>query len=355
MGRILFAIPGDLATLTGGYGYDRRVLGAMRALGLDVVHVPLPASFPEPPEADVARALGAIAEAHRPGDVLLVDGLAYGAMPQRAIRGIAAPIVALCHHPLCLETGLDPSRMLALRESERQALALADHVIATSETTGELLVQEFSLEPRRLTIAAPGTDWARRAPGGGRPPILLAVGSIIPRKAFCLLVEALDGLQHLDWRLRLVGASGRSPPTAAALVEQIAANGLASRVDLLGELSGPDLETAFATSDIFVSPSVFEGYGMALAEAMAHGLPIVMTSAGAASATVPDAVALKVSPLDSIGLREALREIIVDAELRKKLSEESWRAGQVLPRWDDTARKIAATLEAVSLAPRSAP
>jgi glycosyltransferase involved in cell wall biosynthesis len=166
-----------------------------------------------------------------------------------------------------------------------------------------------------------------------------------PRKAFGLLVESLSGLQHLDWRLRLVGASHRSPPTAAALVEQIAARGLERRVDLLGELSGEDLEAAFATSDVFVSPSLFEGYGMALAEAMAHGLPIVMTTAGAAASTVPDAAALKLAPLDVLGLRMALQEIIADVGVRQKLSDESWRAGQNLPQWGDTAGKIAVALE----------
>ena len=348
MKRILFAIPGDLATLTGGYGYDRRILCALRELGLDVVHVALPASFPEPTAADVKTALAAINEVLRPGDVVLVDGLAFGALPREAIRDIGAPVVALCHHPLCLETGLDPLPMQALFESEREALALADHVIVTSGDTAELLVRDFAVEAQKLTIGPPGTDSAPRARGSDGPPILLAVGSIIPRKAFGLLVEALGGLQHLDWRLRLVGASHRSPPTAAALVEQIAACGLERRVDLLGELSGEDLEAAFATSDVFVSPALFEGYGMALAEAMAHGLPIVMTTAGAAASTVPDAAALKLAPLDAPGLRMALQEIIADVGVRQKLSDESWRAGQNLPQWGDTAGKIAAALRFAS-------
>lgn len=343
MTRFLFAIPGDLAARTGGYGYDRRVLAALPGQGVEAVHLPLPGSFPRGGAEDAAAAVRAVNGALAADDVVLMDGLAFGVLPPEAIRAIAAPIIALCHHPLCLEAGLAPARAEALRESERRALALAAHVIVTSPHTAVILTRDFGVPERRISIALPGSDRAPRARGADGAVALLAVGSIIPRKAFDVLIEALAGLADLDWRLRLAGSPDHSPATAAAVNRLIAGRGLGARVELLGELAEPELDRLFATSDIFVSSSLYEGYGMALAEAMARGLPIIATMGGAAADTVPAAAALKIPPGDALALRAALRALLGDAPLRARLAEASWRAGQALPRWEDAARVIAGT------------
>jgi glycosyltransferase involved in cell wall biosynthesis len=141
--------------------------------------------------------------------------------------------------------------------------------------------------------------------------------------------------------LQIVGGDAYSPQTAIALDRLISAKGLDGRIERLGELSAAHLNEVFDASDIFVSSSRYEGFGMALAEALAHGLPIVTTTGGAAAETIPDAAALKVPPDDVDALRSALRSLIVDPPLRARLSDESWRAGQSLPGWEDTAGIIA--------------
>lgn len=342
MTRLVFAIPGDLDARTGGYGYDRRLLAALSAFGVEALHCPLPGGFPHPSEAEIALSVAAIEAALRPGDAALVDGLAFGALPEPAVRAIGAPIVALCHHPLCLETGLAQERSRALRESERRALALAARVIVTSPHTGALLTRDFGVPEKKIAVALPGTDPAPRARGSGGAPALLAVGSIIPRKAFDLIVEALAGLVDLDWRLRIVGGDLAAPRTAEALDALIAARNLGDRIERTGELAAEPLGRLFDASDVFVSASLYEGFGMALAEALARGLPIVTTTGGAAAETIPDAAALKIPPGDVAALREALRRLIADAALRSRLAEAAWRAGQALPRWEDAARIVAA-------------
>ncbi|BBU62695.1 glycosyl transferase [Methylosinus sp. C49] len=341
MRRLVFAIPGDIEARTGGYGYDRRVLAELAQQGVAAVHLALPGGFPHPTAEEEGAVAAILARELTAEDVALIDGLAYGALSETAIAAIAAPIVALCHHPLCLEAWLAPERAAALRESERRALARAAHVIATSAHTGETLIRDFGVCERKLTIAPPGTDPAERARGSGGAPALLAVGSIIPRKAFHLLVEALSGLCDLDWRLAIVGGAGHSPQTATDLAQLIEAKGLGGRIALRGELSGEALDAVFHRADVFVSASLHEGYGMALAEALARGLPIVATTGGAAGDTIPDSAALKIPPGDVAALREALRAIIAVSALRARLGEASWRAGRALPRWEETARIIA--------------
>jgi glycosyltransferase involved in cell wall biosynthesis len=340
MPRLLFAIPGDISARSGGYGYARRVLAALPKCGIEAVHIALPGAFPNPTPADVAASVATMNGAAQAGDVLLIDGLAYGALPESAARALAAPIVALCHHPLCLETGLTDERREALRTSEARALALVRRIIVTSAHTRETLVSDFGAPRAKITVALPGIDRFPRARGsGGGALALLAVGALIPRKAFGMLVEALVGVRD-GWRLRIAGPAPHAP-TRSALVELIARRGLGDRVELLGETDDEGINLLFDASDVFVSSSLYEGYGMALAEALAHGLPVVMTTGGAAAETVPDTAALKVAPGDVEALRDALRRIIADDELRAGLAEESWRAGQELPRWEDAAQAIA--------------
>ncbi len=345
--RIIFATPGDLSARTGGYGYDRAVIAALPEFNVEVAHVALKGGFPFPSETEAHEAARAINAALAPRDVALIDGLAYGALPEDAIRAIAAPVLALCHHPLGLEQGLDPRQAKALLRSEAAALALAAHVIVTSAHTRKTLIEEFGVSPSAVTIALPGTAPAARASGSGGGTKLLAVGSIIARKGFDILVEALAGLTRLDWRLRLVGGA-HAPETANALARLIEARGLGARIDWLGEVSAEALDGIYDSSDIFVSSSLYEGYGMALAEALARGLPIVTTTGGACADTAPDGAALKVAPGDVDALRAALRRLIQDSDLRRDLSEASWRAGQKLPSWRDAARTIGRAARAIA-------
>ena len=341
MTRLVFAIPGELQTRSGGYEYDRRVLAALEAAGVEAIHCRLPASFPSPSDADLEASVAAIARELREGDVVMIDGLALGAFPEATLHRIDAPLVALCHHPLCLETGLDPQRAAELRQSEGAALALARRVIVTSPHTGTLLAQEFAVPDEKIAVAPPGVDPAPRFRGSSGSITVLAVGAIIPRKAFDLLIEALSKLVDLDWRLRIVGSTSASPPTASALRALIATKRLEPRVELTGELGPEGLGPAFDEANLFVSSSLYEGYGMALAQALARGLPIITTTGGAAAETIPDEAALKVPPGDVEALAAALRQAIGDARLRAQLSEASWRAGQSLPRWEDTAAIVA--------------
>lgn len=361
MTRAVFAIPGDLTTRTGGYAYARALLEHLPDCGIAIRHCALPGSFPHPSDADVIETIQAL-RATEKDCVLLIDGLAFGALPTEYLTTRDRAIIALIHHPLGFETGLSDAMSQALIDSERAALACADHVVVSSDTTRDVLVEHFGVATAKITIAEPGTrpvesrraiSLMQPASRAARTVRILAVGSIVPRKGFDLLIEALAGLCDLDWHLRLVGSLDRSPATAQALRTEIVASGLADRVDLVGELVAGPLAKEYAAADLFVSSSYYEGYGMVLAEAMAYGLPIVTTTGGAAARTVPDAAALKVPPGDAPALADALRRACSDAALRRELAAASASTGQTLPRWPATAAKVAAVLHDVALRTRA--
>lgn len=343
MPSVVFAVPGDIDTASGGYEYDRRVLELLPAYGIAAELVTLPGSFPAPSEGDLAetrRLLSAI-----PRDaVLLIDGLAYGAFPETLIRDIGHDIVALVHHPVGFETGLGEARAEELIATEQAALALARHVVVTSRATKRTLERDFAVPTKKITVAEPGTDPAQRATGTGMPMQLLAVGGVSKRKAYDILVRALTPLADLDWRLVVAGATDRDRAAVGELEAAIDASGLGERIKLAGKVVPATLERFYESTDLFVMPSLYEGYGMVLAEAMARGLPIVCTTGGAAADTVPDAAALKVPPGDPQALGDAIRQALDDKKLRTRLADAAWDAGRTLPTWNETARRIAATV-----------
>jgi glycosyltransferase involved in cell wall biosynthesis len=351
--EIGFAVPGDLATPTGGYAYARHLMAALPGTGIRAHPVRLPGTFPRPSSADIEAALRALS-ALPPDWPILFDGLAFGAMPAEAVRRIAPPIVALVHHPLGHESGLAADERQALLASEAAALALARQVVVTSTFTARLVAAEFAVPPERITVAEPGTAQAARAKGTGAPVALLAVGAVTPRKGYELLVEALAPLNGLDWRLTIAGALDRSPQAAAALRQRIAAAGLKGRIRLPGSVSEDALAALYDAADLFVSPSLFEGYGMALAEALVRGLPLVASTGGAAADTVPDGAAVKVEPGDVAALREALRRLITRPADRAALAEAALVHARTLPTWADTAACVAGALRA-ALAPELVP
>lgn len=346
-----FVIPGDLNLPTGGYTYDRRVLELLPKFGVAARHVALPAGYPFP-SADALAESERILKSLPPDRPLLIDGLAFGAMPAEFVARIAQPIVALVHHALYLETGLTHEQQHHFHMTEKMALTFARRVIAVSPATAKTLVDDFGVPPARITQASPGTDPAQRAAGSEGALNILSVGSIVPRKAYDVLVRALACVTNIDWRLTIAGARTLSDDANAALDRAIAETGLTHRVRLLGALPRADLDALYHTADLFVLASLYEGFGMVLTEALARGLPIVCTTGGAAADTVPDAAALKVAPRDVAALAAAIEKLLTDADMRRRMSDAAWTAAQGLWRWEDTARTIA---EVVKNTTREAP
>ncbi len=345
--RAAFAIPGDIATPTGGYGYARRLLAEANDVGLDLIHLELPGGFPEvddPTLAETARVLSAAP----PGTPILVDGLALGVLPPDLIAGVPGTVVALCHHPLALETGIEVEAAVGYRASERAALVACQAVIATSEATAAILRDQYEVPADRLTVAPPGTDPAPHAKGSGGPGVaILSVGSLTPRKGHDRLITALAAVTDLDWRLTIVGPADRDRVHSDALEAAIQAAGLAGRVTLAGALNAAALDAAYHRADLFALASRYEGFGMTYTEAMARGLPVIGCASGAVAEATRGA-ALLVGQGDDAGLRDALRRMIADADARHAHAERCHAAAAHFTRWPETAAIVAGVLREVS-------
>jgi glycosyltransferase involved in cell wall biosynthesis len=343
---VCFCIPGDIALPTGGYRYDREVLARFATHGIQARHLALAGGYPAPTEADLAQTQFQLQAIDR-RTILLVDGLAAGAMPPSLLASLPNKVIVLVHHPLGLETGLSVEHMQFLLGNEKAVLKTVRHVIVTSRLTARILEKDFDVSRQKITVAEPGTDRSQRAPGTGKPVHILSVGAVSRRKAYDGLVAALAPFHGLDWHLTIAGSLERSADAVTALRDSIADNQLDDRVTLAGAIDDNRLAELYARSDLFAMASLYEGYGMALAEALAHGLPVVTSTGGAAAETVPDTAALKVPAGDVTLLSDALGRVLADKALRRRMADAAWAAGALLPTWDDTTREIADALRAV--------
>jgi len=336
---IHFAIPGNIDSLTGGYGYDRRLLAELTARGMPVAIMPLSSGFPAPSDAALADA--EMRFAALPDDSLvLADGLAWGVMDEIAHKhGERLRIIALCHHPLALESGLALDAAARLHRREQRALEAARAVVVTSAMTASILSDQFSIPRSRITIALPGTDRQAFAPCSGNPPLLLTVATITRRKAHDVLVAALARLTTLEWTARFVGGMQFDPAWAEQIRDKVIEAGLAERIVFTGSVTNTQPE--YARADLFVLPSHFEGYGMVFAEALACGLPIVAARAGAVPDVVPEAAGVLVPPGDVDALAAALGSLLARPQERKRLQSGARLAGANLPTWADTATSVA--------------
>lgn len=328
-------VPGPIDRVSGGYGYARALLAAAP----DAVQlVSIPDLYPEPTAAAADRTTEILAA--RSG-ALLIDGLAYGVFPDALLEVVDGRAVALVHHPLALETGLPTKTADRLRERERASIARACGVVASSRDTAQTCAEMFDVSAGAVAVVEPGVTRRPKAARRGAAATLLAVGAAIPRKNFSSLVGAMARLAHLEWRLRIVGPLDADPDETARLRSAIAAAGLGERIALEGVLSGAQLDAAFAGADLFVSSSVYEGYGMAVAEAMTAGLPIVAVDGGAVARTAPSAL---LSGPEPAALADAIGRMMTDRAARASNASANARDAARLPDWPTQAAKAVAAV-----------
>jgi glycosyltransferase involved in cell wall biosynthesis len=346
---IVLVVPGRLDTPTGGYVYDRRIVEGLRALGWHVEVCSLEGSFPAPSEA--ARAAAGSAFASIPdGVTVLVDGLAGGVLPAIMEReATRLRLVSLVHHPLADETGLSREEAAAFEASERHTVAISRRVVVTSRATAIRVSDVFGVAPERVSVVEPGVDRGPLSKGSeSATPELLCVATVSPRKGYGTLVRALAMIVDRPWHLTIVGSLDRYRPSAELLLESLRAAGLEQRVTLAGEANATTISTYYQRSDLFVLATEYEGYGMVVAEALAHGLPVVSTPVGAIPDLVGTGAGVLVPVGDARGLADAIVNILDNADVRLRLRSGAARVRDRLDSWETASKKMVDVLTRVA-------
>jgi len=345
---VTVVVPGSLNLRTGGSIYDRRIVESLTARGWLVTVVELePVLHPLAPPLDTAAEhFAAIPD----GSMVLIDGLVFGTMPELVEReSWRLRFVPIVHMPLARTPGLTRGEAGWLSSLERRALTHARHVVTTGHRVRTQVQALTGLNADGITRIPPGTDRVagqKNATAGGMAVRLLCVANLTPAKGHDILLRSLAGLSNTDWILMCAGNETRDPDTAARLRMLAVELGIASQVSWRGESDEASLEAQYAAADLFVLPTRAETYGMAVAEAIAHGLPVVSTRTGEISSIVGQG-GLLVDPGDEAGFAAALGRVVSDTALRHTLGQRAREAAQRLPTWDETADAMARVLTGV--------
>jgi len=336
-----------LSRLTGGILYDFMIGKRFSASGWDVEYCNLE-SLPRYAKMLKFPAAGIISRRYTGKfDVLVTDlgssSLTLGLQRKERCRGRFT--VLICHH---FRGNLERTavKRLLYRWTEKRIVSEADFIVANSSLTVRKL-KEFGRSDKDILLARPGLNVRLAQKPGFRenPTRLLLVGNVESRKGIVEAVKALaySGLESVE--LRIAGESDFEQGYLEKVEDCIDELGLTGTVHLLGRLTDEELKIEYERADAFVLPSFWEGYGMAIAEAMAYGLPVISTTAGAIPDMVTDGVSgLLGKPGDWRTTGTNIRRIFSEPDLRKNLAEQALHAAAMFPSWDDTTRKV---LEAV--------
>jgi len=249
---------------------------------------------------------------------------------------------------------------LYLRWSTRFNARAAARVLADSEATRQDLVRYYGTPPEKITVVYPGRDESLapvsdpdtlagvRARYDLTGPYLLYVGTLHPRKNLVRLVQAFAALLGSDAELPadlLLVLAGQKGWLCGDILAQVRKLGLTERVILTGYVPDADLPALLSGAQAFVFPSLYEGFGLPLLEAMACGTPVVCSNAASLPEVAGEA-ALTVDPLDTEALVEALARVLTDAALRRALVERGWQQIGNFS-WSRCARQTLQVLEDV--------
>ncbi len=270
-------------------------------------------------------------------------------------RVVTVHDLASRYYPEALE-----APMLGQLNRLEEHVAVADRVLAVSETTKRDLVKFLNVAPGKIEVVYNGVSERFRRLDGVPERVklqyrlperfLLFVGTVEPRKNLPRLIKAFDAAaRKIPHALVIVGAKGWK---AAPMYRAITESPFRDRILFTGYVDDDDLPALYNLADVLVYPSLYEGFGIPVVEAMACGTP-VMTSNGSALAEIADGAAVLVDPLDVGRIGEAIERVVGDEPLRADLRAKGFERAKHFS-WDVAASQVVACFQALCGRPVSA-
>lgn len=359
--RLGLIIYGSLDTISGGYLYDRQVVQELRQRGCTVEIIALPWRNYARHLADNGSAALWQRLRDLPVDLLVQDELNHPSLwwlNQRLRRQGRYPLVSIVHHLRSSEE--HPWWWQPFyRWVERHYLHTLDGCIYNSQTTRSAVAQLAGAAlpglvayPAGDHLPVPTADAVQqqidsRCQQAG-PLQILFIGNLIARKGLHTLLAALAHLPVDSWRLTVIGSLAVDPAYVARIRRQVAQLQRSDRVQLTGSLPTDQLLQQLPRHHLLVVPS-YEGYGIVYLEAMAYGLPVIASTAGAAHEIVtPGVDGFLVAPGDTCQLAQQIYKVATNYTDLHTLSQNARQRFMRQPTWRESAGQIFAWLQTVA-------
>jgi glycogen(starch) synthase len=265
-----------------------------------------------------------------------------------AARAAGVPLVVHVHatehdrSPL----GVNPQ----VKAVEQEGLDASDRVVTVSRYEARVLARHYRVDPAKVRVVHNAVSFRvgaprrpkRRRGGPAGEPVVLFLGRITLQKGPQYFLQAAERVARAEPRVRFVMAG--SGDLLAEMVEGSARRGLQRRLCFTGFLHGKEVARAFRMADVFVMPSLSEPFGIAPLEALAHGIPVIVSRRSGVAEVLPSAP--RIDPRDVGALSRAILDLVRRPALRRRLVREGRREAAAL-RWDASARRLLAVYDEV--------
>ena len=336
---------------TGGYAFNLRMAEALKRAGHDVhtIHYnTIPLRYRGSRLRGSLHVMGSVVR-DRPD--LLIVSKSYSFMgPLRLLLPLlGVPVLYMVHH---LEwhdreaSVSDPRRTLV-----RWFIKSGDRIWVNSSCTASD-VSSLGIPGKRVSVVPPGYDPFPVVPYSERklPVRIISVGTLCPRKDQLTLIKSCADLMDLNFQLHILGDEDAYPDYSAAVRELAETSRLGSRVFFHGHLPLEELRRIYGCSHILANLSRWEGYGMAVVDALQSGLPVVAANAGAVPELIDHGVqGYLVPPGDAKKCAEYLRDLISSGTLREELSSNAIERAAELFTWEKTEQEFTKLAESLVL------
>jgi glycosyltransferase involved in cell wall biosynthesis len=331
---------------TGGNVYNRALVAELRTLGINVRLHKIDGPWPEGDASSHAK----LARALRAEPACLVDGIVGGGSPEVLVAAAESghAVTLVVHLPISDELGLEPMQRQRYAALEAKAVQAASGVVCSSRWLAAELGRRYGRSD--IGVAVPGVRPAPVAGGSqdSGPPHILSVASLTPTKDQLTLAHALAQLADLPWIADLIGSDQPDPEYAARLRAEIVAAGLADRISVPGALVNSALEQKWEAADLLVLPSRTETYGLVVVEALARGIPAIVSAGTGAIEALQEGVTkystatpgTSVPAADSASLAAVLRRWLTEPMLRRAWRQAALARRDTLPGWQQTAEAV---------------
>ncbi len=333
---------------TGGYDFNMKVADALDARGhvVDRVH-----HNAIPKRLQGKRAAGSWEVLRRVvkfnPDVIIVSRSYAFMIPLRLLLCIwKVPVLYLVHH---LEWMDRAGRAGGWRRSVVKWLIRRGDLIWCNSHATRKGLSEMGIKPEKLRVIPPGFEpfeVTRTAREPGHRPMLLCVGALTERKGQETILKACSLLGRKDFRLVLAGSAEEEPEYAARVVGMASSESLSGVVSIRGYLGRTELCKLLEEADILVHAAPWEAFGMAIAEAMRAGLPVIASMGGAVTELVNSGVeGLLYEPGDAVSLSGHMASLLDDEQMRLRLGSAARKRAESFYTWEKTCEEFAGLVE----------
>lgn len=256
-------------------------------------------------------------------------------------------IIVFVHEQFVLSEKLLKDQLLRIMNNVM--FQSASKIVVNSKSTADW-VKRFGCFNKKIIIFYPIVDdfiqeggmVGRRSDGRKH---ILCVANIRKNKGQQHLIDALDFLNNKNIQLHFVGLV-KEQVYYNNLIAQIKRKGYVDRVKFSGFLAHEDLLAVYKMADVFVLPTLNEGFGLVLLEAMAFGVPVVASNVGGIAEIINNGVnGFLIPPASPQKLAEAIEKILYDERCREYLIKNAWVKLQQFPRWEDSFAKLLESIE----------